>query len=381
MVRTKVKNKGSKSVMVRTKVKNKGSKSGAASASIKTSSSTSSSSATPKLIRTISCPGAATTTAKSLSSIKTSKHASIDSNANANANGRRNDVFLPPDKVQPSRIRSLYSTTIEDDFSDEAFLTKEIFPDVDVSYDNSRTTKQYTSNVTTDGNYYTTDNNNIAQQHLSCDDNSHEDTTVILDNSNRSTISQLSADAALQPSPLDPFLDAQQKHRQEQMQEQQRRQQHKCQLLQLQILELQNRIVHINQNRQQHSQQIAPQQNNNSTNSSYLCNGIAAIEPIDRSTRTISCPISPGKANLHRSFSNCNNSSSSHLNHPAQDDSYELHMLNPTPIFSPFENDRINCNNNCSISNSNKNNSNNINICRNSGIASDNLTIDFLTII
>jgi hypothetical protein len=251
----------------------------------------------------------------------------------------------------------MYSTTIEDDFSDEAFLTNEIFPDVDVSYDNSRTTKQHTSNVTTDGNCYTTDNNNIAHQHLSCDDNSHEDTAVIFDNSNRSNISQLSADAALQPSPLDPFLEAQQKHRQEQMQEEQRRQQHKCQLIQLQILELQNRIVHINQNRQQHSQQIAPQQNNNFTNSSYLCNGIAAIEPIDRSTRTISCTttrtISPGKANLHRSFSNCNNSSSSniHLNHPALDDSYEPHMLNPTPIFSPFDNDRIDCSNNCSISN------------------------------
>jgi len=382
--------------MVRTKVKNKGSKSGAASvASIKTTqrlsrsnsqnftsssrrASSSSSSATPtampmpmpKMIRSISCPGAASA---SSSSIQTSKHASIVSNTNTS--GLRNDVFLPLDKVQPSPIRSMPSTTIDDDFLDEVFSKNEIFPNVDVSYDNSGTTKQHTSNVTLDGNYNINNNNNIAQQHrivfpsmLLCDDNSHEGTTI-LDNSNRSTISQISADIALQPSPLDPFLEAQQKQRKEQMQQQQqqqqqRRQQQEYQVLQLQIQQLQNRIVHINQNRQQHSQQRTRQQNNNS--SSYLCNGVAAIEPSDRSirahilTRTINRTaitspartISPRETNLYRSNSNSNsNSNNSHLNHPLHQlerDSNELHML----MFSPFDNDRRQHNSSSSNNNS-----------------------------
>lgn len=161
-----------------------------------------------------------------------------------------------------------------------------------------------------------------------------------LDNNSIRTVSAQASDHIMfqrSHQQLDPFCPdpiqesqpvQQQQHRQMQ-QEQQRK--HECQRLQLQIEQLQNRIVLLNNN-QNHNQapQELPRQpninNNNSGNSNYLCNGVAAIEPGDRGT--INAPfreISPQNTigNNSNYFDNNKN--------PLENCTDEL-CLDPTPI-------------------------------------------------
>jgi hypothetical protein len=375
--------------MIRTKVKNKGSKSAASGATTITtqrlshnistsrngisrrSSSSSAITSTepltlPMMIRSISWPGAATASKHARDFSRRSTEAIV---SNASTTGLHNDIFRPEDKVQSLRIcnnnKVDHLPAIEDDFADELF-SNEIFPDVDLTYgaiDNSGT--KHTANITIDGisdinnrncNYDI--NNNIGIDRISvfpsmllCD-NSHDDITV-LGNSNHSNKTQAS-DIVIQPSPLDPFLRVQQKQRQEQMQQQQQqRRQQECQLLQLQIMQLQNRIMHLNQGQHPQIRQIVPNtihisttinnNNNNNNNSRYLCNGVAAIEPSDRST--ITRTISPRETSLHSNISNNNNP-----NNPLHQLERDELLLNPTPIFAPFVpmyNDSQNNNNMC----------------------------------
>ncbi len=335
--------------MVRTKVKNKGSKAGANSSvsntSVGASRRSSSAGVRPgmisspyiqplsKMSRSMSCPDA--TTSRNI------KRGTI-SNAST---GIKNETFtLDQSKPQSSNrdlsIRTMPSF-IENDFSDDLFSNDPF----DVNFSSaaqdsgSNTNGAYVS-VSVDGmndmnpNIMRSSHRNDLPSQLLCEDNIQDDITA-LGNSSRSNNSQAS-DAAFQQTELDPFqpqpiseqhmLYQQDRMQEQQIIERQMQQQQQlvreqeCRMLQLQIQELQNQIVSMNQKPQQQPMN-AP---NNHSN--YLCNGVAAIEPSDRGmvTPTLSPCVSSSMARQGKS------------NHPLEQlakDREEL-MLDPTPIFT-----------------------------------------------
>lgn len=297
----------------------------------------------PTIVRSASCPGVhrgfARRGREAITQFRNSQ--------NENPNGITNELFRPDghgsnsgnmsvngNKIQSLRIHNTVCdivdnlrmqsihNTIEDDFSEELFSTADTF-DVE-----SPMPKHRVANVSIDGmsEFHKMNNNSIGidgfPSLLLCEDN--QDDITALGNSNHSRSSSRN-NSAKTWSPMDPFPEdepqqqphqqmqqlLQQRIQQQQLQQQlpsedslkqlQQRQQQECELLQLQIQELQSRLDFVNTQGQ-------PNANVNSSpksNSGYLCNGVAAIEACDRGTVT------------------------------PNDEQRMFSQLNPTPIFSP----------------------------------------------
>ena len=343
--------------MVRTKVKNKGSKAAANSSLSNTSGGASRRSSSAgvrvdmvsapniqplsKMSRSVSCPDA--TTSRNIKR-------GIISNASTGIN---NEIFtLDQSKPQSSNrdlsIRTMPSF-IENDFSDDLFSNDPF----DVNFSSaaqksgSNTNGAYVS-VSVDSmndmnfNSMRSSRRNDLPSLLQCKDNIQDDITA-LGNSSRSNNSQAS-DVAFQQTELDPFqpqpISEQHMHhqqdriQQQQIIEQQMQQQQElvreqeCRMLQLQIQELQNQIVSMNQQPQlQQQQQQLERMNAPNNHSNYLCNGVAAIEPSDRGMVTPT--LSPSQSSMARQ-----GESNHPLEHLAKNP--EDLMLDPTPIYTPL---------------------------------------------
>ncbi len=281
--------------MVRTKVKNKGSKT-TASASMATNLSPIRSSrrvsmtspenpkTTPQMVRSASCPVAVASS-------------SINPSINANISGIANESFqIDIDPIQThcvSRDASNASRDISlrskaEEFSDDLFSN-----DAFDSNFNSDASRNGGALVSVDGMGNT--NTNTKQRNdlpsiLVCEDNIQDDITD-LGNSSRSHTTQASGmlfhqnqaqSDPFQPKPIpehqlplqNQHCQQQQQRQQQMMQEQmhQQRQEQECQMLQMQIRVLQNQIAQQRRN---------SSNNGNNSNPNYLCNGVAAIGPGD----------------------------------------------------------------------------------------------------
>jgi len=341
--------------MVRTKVKNKGSKAQHSSKTPRRSSQTSlpsfvtSAQSHSNMVRSNSCPGA--TSVNSKHSRGFSRRSSEAIIQNRSITGLNNESFRPDEKAESLRINNTIRdlcdnfvlqsmpSTIEDDFSEELF-SNNTFQEVDFPCEAiSNGGTKHIANAMIGSISDINNNNSIGQGDalpplMLFEEN--QDNIIGLGSNSNNNITQTS-EMVFPHSPQDtfhrqPILEPQQQEcrdttrdltqQQMQMQMQERRQQEECQLLQLQIQQLQNRIVSINeQERTQQSQrQTAPK-----TNSNYLCNGVAAIEPSDRGTVT---------STIHDvALHNIINVNNSHY-YRSQKDADEL-LLNPTPIFAP----------------------------------------------
>ena len=354
--------------MVRTKVKNKGSKAAAAN-----------SQKSPKLSRSVSCPDA--TASRSM------KRGIMHIQHNSGIN---NEMFTA-DNIQSTRDISTRTmpSTIEDDFADDLFNSDPF--DVNFSSTGARNGGSNLNGsyvpVSVDGmshmnsNITNTSCRNDLPSMLLCEDNIQDDITA-LGNSSRSNDSHAS-DTAFQQAQLDPFqpqpipeqnmhhrqqsqrmqhltmgqqLQQLQQQRQQQQQQQQQQQrleeqqrEQECRMLQLQIQQLQSQIVNLDQQKPQHQQQRmntpSNNHNHNHNRTNYLCNGVAAIEPSDRGTVTPT--LSPSDSMVLQSKNNLNRNRN--RNHPLRQlekDPLEV-MLDPTPIFTPLMSIDRCSNNNC----------------------------------
>ena len=365
MVRTKVKNKGSKAALSSNILSHTSHSSSSRASAAKTrprmnSSSSHNHQPFSNMTRSTSCPGTTTTSQK------------IDRRilSNSRITSLNNEIFQPNQYKRQNTTRDIsirtVPSTMEDDFSDDFHF--------EALCKNGANQSQVCVSISVDGicdaktnsNMNTIDmgRRNDLPLVLMCEDNPQDDMTT-LGNSSHSNTTQAS-DIMFQQKQMDPFqpkpiLEHQSKHNQQQqqqqflrqqMQHQQRQQQrlmreHEYEMLQLQIETLENQLGNLDQQQQCQQPTTNPNNNNNNNNNSnYLCNGVAAIELGDRGivTPTIS-PNEIGQGNT--------NHSTRHL----MMDTEEL-MLNPTPIFTPLMSTNHPNNNSNSNINFNNNNSN-----------------------